>query len=143
VFGQNIPCPGNGTPPSLANFPGTLVLATKPITTSGYYVVSASTNMIISGGGFALCYATTASFAPATGFMSYSTGAGSTLSNTDMLAVNAGDSIEFWCEGSPISGTAENPVWASLTAILVNQVNGQGFSGGAHTLARGTNKKEE
>jgi hypothetical protein len=133
VFGDNFPCPGNGNPSSVASTgTGTMVLSTQPILTPGYYMVAASVNMIVSGPGYALCYVTTSSFVPATGFMSFSTSIGSTLSDTDVLAVNSGDSIQFWCEGSPTSGATENPLWASMTAVLVNEVNGQQFSNGTN-----------
>ena len=39
-----------------------------------------------------------------------------------MIAVNAGDSVELWC-GDEGTSVQSNVIGASLTALLMNQVN--------------------
>lgn len=120
VFLANIPCPSNIAPSAGA----TMILKTVPVSTSGFYLISASTNMVVPANtGLAECYVTTGDLAPATGFTSIGGGGSLTLSNTDMLAVNAGDSIELKCTAIGSSTNITDVNWASLTAVLVNQVN--------------------
>ena len=140
VFLQSIVCPGNnGTP--LAST-GTVVLTTNAVG-GGFYLISASVNMVNSSGGFAECYATTVNTAPATGFTGIGDAILATVSVTDVIAVAANDSIELVCSGSPAAGTSSNPVWASLTATLVNEVNYEVYSDatGAITPPTVANKK--
>jgi Collagen triple helix repeat (20 copies) len=131
VFLQSIGCPGNSSGGLATTVPGTLVLSTDSVISSGYYFVSASINISNGTNGYAECYVTTSDNAgqQVTGFESIGSATLTTLSNTDMLAVNSGESIQLWCNGSPGTGAGESfPVWASLSAFLVNQVNGQAFS---------------
>jgi hypothetical protein len=146
VFLQNIPCPGNTGSGLATTAEGTMVLSTQSVTSSGYYFISASINIVNSGSGYAQCYVTTSSNAgstPVTGFTSIGNAVLTTLSNTDMLAVSAGESIELWCNGSPATGALSNPVWASLSAFLVNQVNGEAYSTDSTPIDRRSSVKND
>jgi|HubBroStandDraft_6_1064221.scaffolds.fasta_scaffold01998_8 hypothetical protein len=126
VFGTNINCPGNGPLPSTA----TLILQTTSIPTTGFYLVSASTNISSSSaaGSYSECYITTTYDNPLTGFTSIGGVGFTTLSNTDAFGVNAGDSIQLWCSASPVSGTSSYVIWASLSAIQMNYLNGEQYT---------------
>jgi hypothetical protein len=139
VFLENEPCPSDPTNPGYlaTTTPGTLLLS-RSVATTGFYFVSAAVNtynynLTAGSGAFAECYVTTSayqgSWPPVTGFVGYSgptTGDAWVVTNdTDMFAVNAGDSIQLWCMGQ----AGNNQILsASLNALLVNQVNNQTFS---------------
>lgn len=134
VFWQNVPCPGNN-PPLATTVPGTLVLTTPPMAQSGYYFISASTNVVngvnSSGNSYAECYVTRSNelgAPPYTGFESIGSASLATLSNTDVMFVLAGDTIQLWCDASPAGpsmGLQSNVVWSSLSALLLDQLNPQ------------------
>lgn len=109
----------------------TVVLTTR-ILSSGFYLVNASINIVNGGtGSYANCYVQDETNPGATGFVSTTNASTSTLSNSDMLAVSSGDSLQLVCSGSPVAGASSNPVWASLTATLVNTVNTVPYSSNA------------
>jgi hypothetical protein len=103
-----------------------LILQTNPVPTTGKYFVSAGALIDISSSdGFAFCFDTTASSGTASMWggadLSGSSSAYQQVSLSDVLSVNAGDSIQMWCEsGSSGSTLIFN---AGLTATLINSSN--------------------
>ena len=104
---------------------GTLILKTVPVSTSGYYMVHASINTVVTNGD-TQCWATTGQLAPSNGFLAVSGAVTNDLGITDMLAVTAGDSIELWC-GDEGTSVFSNVIGASVSAILMNQVNNTAY----------------
>jgi hypothetical protein len=111
--GSNVPLPAT---------PGTIILQTNPVPTSGVYYITASALLEVASADpeGAFCYDTLAS----TGSASQYGGSGDAAdrlqqaSISDALFINAGDSVQLWCESALGGGSyAFN---AGITATLIN-----------------------
>jgi hypothetical protein len=108
---------------ALSVFPGTLVLQTNPVATSGTYFVSASVFLQNdpSDKGGARCYDTTASSGLPFQFGGSDSLLNQQVSITDAVSVSAGDSFQLFCFGSvDITDEFNN---GGLTAILINNAS--------------------
>jgi hypothetical protein len=108
---------------TLSVFPGTLVLQTSPVATSGTYFISASASVQIdpSDKSAVLCYDTTARSGIPFQFGGSDSVLNQQVSITDVVSVSAGDSFQLFCYGSvDLTDEFNN---GGLTATLINNAS--------------------
>ena len=108
---------------TLSVFPGTLLLQTKPVATSGTYFISASAFVQNdpSDKSGVKCYDTTARSGIPFQFGGSDSVLNQQVSITDVVSVSAGDSFQLFCFGSvDLTDEFNN---GGLTAILINNAS--------------------
>lgn len=107
-----------------------VLLTTPPVAVGGYYVVQAAVNVelttIVNCNLATVAKPSGSALAASVGFIGPNPGNGMafTIPVSDLLAVAAGDSVTLSC-GSEGNGVIAAAAYATLTAVPVQQLNGQ------------------
>ena len=101
-----------------------MLVAQTPPVVAGTYFISASTLLDVASGDGAYCYVATANGAGLTpnyggAYNPSTTTAFAQASNTNVVTVVAGDSIELWCYDHTGGSTVYN---SAITATLIGSV---------------------
>lgn len=109
--------------PITAPFPGTFITQTNPITTAGTYFISAQVLPYVEAGDeYVFCYDALGSTEAASQWGgSYQSANYAEASISDVLFINAGDTVQLWCETGGTNGS--HAFNAAITATLINSSN--------------------
>lgn len=122
TLGYSATVPLGVDPPLTAQFPGTLIMQTNAIGTSGTYFISAGVlPYVASGDNAVFCYDTLASLgagSPSQWGGSFQNANYAQASITDVLSIGAGDAVQVYCESEGSNGSYVFN--AGLTATLIN-----------------------
>jgi hypothetical protein len=126
----------------LVQTPGSVILQTNPVPTSGVYYINASALLEVASADpeGAFCYDAVASIGTASQYGGSGDAADrlQQASIADMLFVSAGDSIQLWCESA--LGAGSYVFNAGITATLINSASDSPKRSG-HSHARPTSVK--
>lgn len=104
--------------------PGNLISQTNPVATSGTYFISGQDlPFVATGDSYVFCYDTLASVGTASqyGGNFSSGGTYSQVAISDVLFINAGDSVQLWCYTGGANGSYSFN--GGITATLINSSN--------------------
>jgi hypothetical protein len=110
--------------PINSGLPGNLIAQTNPVGTSGtYYISGQDLPFVATGDSFVFCYDTLASSGAASQYGgNFSTGGTyAQASITDVLFINAGDSVQLFCYTGGANGSYSFN--GGITATLINSAN--------------------